>query len=55
MLWLGLLGPASILSTAPFFLGGFLLWGVAGFQTARRFGGLWVGIRGAVWASISCG
>ncbi len=45
-------GPASILGTAPFLLGGFALWGVAGFLTARATGVLVPGITGAVWAAM---
>lgn len=47
-------GSIGILSTAPFLLGGFLLWGVAGFLGSRRTGSLSLGILSAVWCAMLC-
>lgn len=47
-------GSIGILSTAPFLLGGFLLWGVAGFLGGRRTGSLSLGILSAVWCAMLC-
>ena len=40
------------MSTAPFLLGGFALWGGAGYQAARRTASLPMGIMAAVWAAM---
>ncbi len=47
-------GALGLLSTAPFLLGGFALWGVAGFLGARRTGALGPGILAAVWCALLC-
>lgn len=40
--------------TAPFLLGAFVLWGVAGFLAARQTGSLALGILAAIWAAMLC-
>ena len=47
----GRIGP---LATGPFLLGGFALWGVAGFRAARRTGSLPHGLLAAVWSAMIC-
>jgi hypothetical protein len=47
-------GSLGILSTAPFLLGGFGLWGVAGFLGTRRTGVIGLGILAAVWCAMLC-
>jgi hypothetical protein len=47
-------GAASILATAPFLLGGFLLWGVAGAVAAWRAGSIRSGLLAAVWSAMIC-
>lgn len=47
-------GSMGILSTAPFLLWGFFLWGVAGFLGARRTGAMRLGILSAVWCAMFC-
>jgi hypothetical protein len=44
----------GLLSTAPFLLGGFALWGVAGFLGVRRTGLFSLGILAAVWGAMVC-
>lgn len=48
------LSPLGLLATAPFLLGGFLLWGVAGFCAARRTGSVSSGVLAAVWSAMIC-
>ncbi|GAC1534435.1 MAG: hypothetical protein NVS2B7_02570 [Herpetosiphon sp.] len=45
---------SGILSTAPFLLGAFALWGAAGFWCARRTGSLRCGILAAVCSAMIC-
>jgi hypothetical protein len=45
---------AGILATAPFLLGGFLLWGVAGVVAAWRTSSIGSGILAAVWSAMIC-
>ncbi len=40
--------------TAPFLLGAFVLWGVAGFVTTRRTGSLALGVLAAIWSAMLC-
>lgn len=40
--------------TAPFLLGGFALWGTAGYLAARRTGSLPSGILAAIWSAMIC-
>jgi len=40
--------------TAPFLLGAFVLWGVAGFLAARQTGSLALGIVAAIWGAMLC-
>lgn len=47
-------GIAGILATAPFLLGGFLLWGVAGVVAAWRTGSIGSGLFAAVWSAMIC-
>ena len=47
-------GGAGILATAPFLLGGFLLWGVAGVVAAWRTSSIGSGILAAVWSAMIC-
>jgi hypothetical protein len=47
-------GAASILATAPFLLGGFLLWGVAGAVAAWRAGSIGSGVLAAMWSAMIC-
>src|SRR5262245_7086109 len=47
-------GGASIFATAPFLLGGFLLWGVAGAGAAWRTGSIGSGLLAAVWSAMIC-
>lgn len=47
-------GSVSLLASAPFLLGGFALWGIAGGITARRTGSLRLGVLAAVWAALIC-
>lgn len=44
----------GILGTAPFLLGGFALWGIAGFLGARRTGAPRLGVLSAVWGAMVC-
>ncbi len=43
---------SDISSTAPFLLGGFALWGVAGFLSTRRTNTFTQGIVAAIWAAM---
>ncbi|GAC1634867.1 MAG: hypothetical protein NVS4B2_21920 [Chloroflexota bacterium] len=45
---------AGIAATAPFLLGGFALWGCAGFLTARGSGSAGFGVVGAMWSAMIC-
>ncbi|HEX3273056.1 MAG TPA: hypothetical protein VHR15_20590 [Ktedonobacterales bacterium] len=45
-------GGAGILATAPFLLGGFLLWGVAGVVAAWRTGSIGSGLLAAIWSAM---
>ena len=45
-------GIAGILATAPFLLGGFLLWGVAGVVAVWRTGSTESGLLAAVWSAL---
>jgi hypothetical protein len=47
-------GGASILATAPFLLGGFLIWGVAGAVAAWRTSSIGSGLLAAVWSAMIC-
>ncbi|HEY7020302.1 MAG TPA: hypothetical protein VH349_04240 [Ktedonobacterales bacterium] len=47
-------GAVGILATAPFLLGGFLLWGVAGVVTAWRTSSIGSGMLAAVWSAMIC-
>ena len=47
-------GGAGILATAPFLLGGFLLWGVAGVVAAWRTGSIGSGLLAAIWSAMIC-
>ncbi len=47
-------GSLGLLSTAPFLLGGFALWGVGGGAAARQTGTLSSGILAAVWGALLC-
>jgi hypothetical protein len=47
-------GAAGILATAPFLLGGFLLWGVSGAVAAWRAGSIGPGLLTAVWSAMIC-
>jgi hypothetical protein len=47
-------GGAGILATAPFLLGGFLLWGVAGVVAAWRTSSTGSGLLAAVWSAMIC-
>jgi hypothetical protein len=47
-------GDASILASAPFLLGGFLLWGVAGVVAAWRTSSIGSGTLAAVWSAMIC-
>jgi hypothetical protein len=47
-------GGAGILATAPFLLGGFLLWGVASVVVAWRTGSFGLGLLAAVWSAMIC-
>ncbi len=44
-------GPANLLSTAPFLMGGFALWGAVGFRSARRGHSVLSGVPAAVWCA----
>ena len=45
---------AGIPVTAPFLLGAFVLWGVAGFVGARQTDSLSPGIVAAIWSAMIC-
>jgi hypothetical protein len=47
-------GAASILATAPFLLGGFLFWGVAGVAAAWRTSSIGSGLLTAIWSAMIC-
>jgi hypothetical protein len=47
-----LASPANLCSTAPFLLGGFGLWGVASFRSARQGHSLPASIVAAIWAGM---
>ena len=47
-------GSANLLATAPFLLGAFVLWGVAGGRVVWQSGSLGGGILAAVWAGMVC-
>jgi hypothetical protein len=47
-------GLASILSTAPFLLGAFVLWGVASALVAWRTGSVGSGVLAAIWSGMTC-
>jgi hypothetical protein len=47
-------GGAGVLATAPFLLGGFLLWGVAGVVAAWRTSSIGSGLLAAIWSSMLC-
>lgn len=48
------LSALGLLATAPFLLGGFALWGVAGFRAAGRARSVSAGLRAALWAAMTC-
>ncbi len=48
-----LTAPANIFGTAPFLLGGFALWGIAGYKGARQTNTVRSGILAAIWAGMS--
>lgn len=48
------LSALGLLATAPFLLGGFALWGAAGFHAARRTGLMSSGVLAAVWSAMIC-
>ncbi len=50
--FLDLATPASLFTTAPFFLGTFALWGVAGYRSGRRTGSVPLGILAAIWSAM---
>jgi hypothetical protein len=52
--FMSLSGVASILATAPFLLGGFLLWGVAGMVAAWRASSFRSGVLAAIWSAMMC-
>ena len=45
---------AGIPVTAPFLLGAFILWGGAGFLSARQTGSISLGIVAAIWSAMLC-
>jgi len=47
-------GGAGLLATAPFLLGGFLLWGVAGAVAAWRTSSIGSGVLAAMWSAMIC-
>lgn len=47
-------GRAGLLATAPFLLGGFALWGAAGFLGAWRTGSIGLGMLAAIWGAMIC-
>ncbi len=49
-----LLGSLSILSTAPFLLGAFVLWSIAGGRIAWQSGALGMGILASIWSAMIC-
>jgi hypothetical protein len=50
--FLDLPAPASLFATAPFFLGTFVLWGVAGYRTARQTSSVPLGCLAAIWSAM---
>lgn len=48
------LSALGLLATAPFLLGGFVLWGAAGFHTARRTGSVSSGLLATIWSAMIC-
>jgi hypothetical protein len=50
--FLDLPAPASLFATAPFFLGTFALWGVAGYRSARPTNSAPLGILAAIWSAM---
>jgi predicted benzoate:H+ symporter BenE len=50
--FLDLPAPASLFATAPFFLGTFALWGVAGYRSARQTHSVPLGILTAIWSAM---
>lgn len=48
------LSMRGLLATAPFLLGGFVLWGAAGFRTAQRTGSISSGVLAAIWSAMIC-
>lgn len=50
--FVALSGAANILATAPFLLGSFALWGLAGFLGARQTRSLPLGILAALWSGM---
>jgi hypothetical protein len=46
--------PGGILTSAPFLLGAFALWGVAGGASARQTDSLALGVLAAIWAALIC-
>ncbi len=47
-------GLVGIVATAPFLLGGFLLWGIAGNWATHHTGSIGLGILAAVWSAMVC-
>ena len=50
--FLDLPAPASLFATAPFFLGTFALWSVAGYRVASQTGSVLPGIVAAIWSAM---
>ncbi len=50
--FLDLPAPASLFSTAPFFLGTFALWGIAGYRASRQTNSVLPGIVAAIWSAM---
>jgi hypothetical protein len=50
--FLDLPAPISIFATAPFFLGTFALWGVAGYLAARQTSSVQLGLLAAIWSAM---
>jgi hypothetical protein len=48
------LSALGLLATAPFLLGGFTLWGLAGFRAAGQARSVAAGLRTALYAAMTC-
>jgi hypothetical protein len=48
-------GLTGILSTAPFLLGAFVLWGIGAGRIGWRCGAVGNGVLAAVWSAMTCG